>query len=72
MNKGSYIIEYVQVGNQVKATAIDPETGTEASIFGPASASKRDLSGLAVRKLLYMMHKDAAQDTDEDGTDTLA
>ena len=53
-----YLLEYVRIGNQVKVTACDPETGLEVSIMGPANASKHDLSELAIRKLLYVMKKD--------------
>lgn len=54
---GSYIIESTRVGAQVKVTACDPETGLEATVMGPASASQRDMATLAVRKLQYLMQK---------------
>ena len=52
-----YLIEYMRVGNQVKVTACDPETGTEVSIIGPVNATKKDLGDLAIRKLHYVMKK---------------
>lgn len=52
-------IEFVVQGAVVKATAIDPKTGVEASIIGPASASRADLSQAAKRKLDYVLKKQA-------------
>ncbi len=59
--KGSDIyIEFVVQGNVVKATAIDPVTGTEVSVVGPAAASAREaLKATAARKLAYVLRKDA-------------
>lgn len=56
MAKDIYV-EFVMVGNTVKATAIDPETGTEASIVGPASAPQSLLAENARRKLEYVQKK---------------
>ncbi len=57
-NTGSDIIlEFTQIGGQVKVTAIDPVTHTEASIMGPANAAPADLRALAVRKLRYVLNK---------------
>ena len=44
-------IEFVRQGGSVKATAIDPETGLEACIVGPASAPQSLLAEQARRKL---------------------
>ncbi len=35
---GGIYVEFVIQGNVVKATAIDPATGVEASVIGPANA----------------------------------
>jgi len=43
--------EFVAIGNVVKVTAIDSQTGTEVSAMGPASASQADLQQLALQKL---------------------
>jgi hypothetical protein len=43
--------EYVSVAGLLKVSAIDAATGTEVSVFGPASAARRDLERLALRKL---------------------
>jgi hypothetical protein len=50
-------VEFVIVGNAVKATAIDPETGLEASIVGPANAARSTLAEAARRKLEYVVKK---------------
>jgi hypothetical protein len=50
-------VEFVRNGNFVKATAIDSETGLEASIVGPASASQAQLAEAARRKLDYVAKK---------------
>ena len=55
--QNTYIIEYYQVGNSVKVSAIDPVTLTEACIVGDPKVSKKELSDLAVRKLEYVMKK---------------
>jgi hypothetical protein len=44
-------LEFVQIGNSLKATAIDPETGIEASVLGASTAPQADLQRLAVAKL---------------------
>jgi len=48
---GEVYIEFVKVGAQVKATAIDAETGLEVSVFGPAFAARSDLQQLVLAKL---------------------
>jgi uncharacterized protein DUF6898 len=55
--KREILIEFVVNGNAVKATAIDAETGVEASIVGPASAAREALAQGAVRKLKYLLDK---------------
>ncbi|MCH2037321.1 MAG: hypothetical protein MK137_01850 [Rickettsiales bacterium] len=53
--KGKYIIEFYQIGNSVKVSAIDPETQIETCIIGPASLSQEELSQNAIRKLEYIL-----------------
>jgi hypothetical protein len=55
---GEYLIEMQRIGNTVKVTAVDPVTGMEASIVGPANAGRHVLSNNAVRKLQYVMNKE--------------
>jgi hypothetical protein len=50
-------VEFIVLGNSVKATAIDPETGQEASIVGPASAPRAVLVENARKKLEYVKAK---------------
>jgi len=50
-------VEFVMLGNTVKATAIDPDTALEASIVGPASAPRATLAEAARRKLEYLQKK---------------
>ena len=50
-------VEFVMLGNTVKATAIDPDTALEASIVGPASAPRSTLAEAARRKLEYLQKK---------------
>lgn len=51
------IIELVQVGNVVKATAMDTRTLIEISIQGPASAPESTLKANAVKRLEYVLRK---------------
>ena len=50
-------VEFVQMGNTVKATAIDPETGREAAVIGPANAPRHTMAEAARRKLEYLASK---------------
>ncbi|MCT4656773.1 MAG: serine hydroxymethyltransferase [Cohaesibacter sp.] len=49
--RGEIYIEFISIGRQVKAIAVDAETGVEVSVFGPSTVSQSDLQNLAVRKL---------------------
>ncbi len=50
-------VEFTLLGNSVKATAIDPATGLEASIVGPAGAPRSVLAQAARRKLGFLAKK---------------
>lgn len=63
-----YLVEFMVQGAYVRVCAIDPDTGTEAVAVGAASASKDELSRLAVRKLEYVLAKKRG-DTPPDGGD---
>jgi hypothetical protein len=54
---GEILMEFVVQGSVVKVTAIDPKSGTEASIVGPASAPRSVLESNAARKLHYVLKK---------------
>ena len=59
-HKRSYLLEFQAIGNAVKVSALDPVTLVEVSIFGPTTATKTELSRIAVQKLEYMLQKRAA------------
>jgi hypothetical protein len=50
-------VEFVILGNSLKATAIDPDSGLEASVIGPASAPRHAMAEAARNKLNYMARK---------------
>lgn len=50
-------VEFVVMGNTVKVTAVDSESGLEASIVGPAGAPRAALAEAARRKLEYVAKK---------------
>jgi hypothetical protein len=52
-------VEFVILGNTVKVTAIDPDTGLEASVIGPVGAARAALADAARRKLEYIAKKSA-------------
>lgn len=52
-----YFLEFQSIGNSVKVSAIDPVSGTEVSIVGPANQGQELLSRTAVRKLQYVLRK---------------
>ena len=51
------IIEFQQIGNAVKVTAVDPESLIEVSIVGPSGAGEEILKRTAIRKLEYVIEK---------------
>jgi hypothetical protein len=55
--KDGYIIEFYQLGNSIKVTAMDPRTLTEVTIIGAPGLPREALARNAVRKLLYVMAK---------------
>ncbi len=55
-----YILEFYPVGNVVKVSAVDTETGTEVSIMGPATAPREQLQKLAIQKLEFILKKGSA------------
>ena len=50
-------VEFVVMGNTVKVTAIDSESGLEASVIGPAGAPRAAMAEAARRKLEYLEKK---------------
>lgn len=57
MNNQEFIIEFYQLGNSVKVSAIDPVTLKEASIVGDPKYSRDHLTNLAIKKLKYVLSK---------------
>ncbi len=67
------LIEFHQVGDYVKVSAIDPLTNTEASIVGSTKATQKEITRVAVSKLEYVLRKkEKARDGGELGRDTKA
>lgn len=58
-NNTEYLIEYTTIGNAVKVTAVDPNTGMEASTIAPSYMSRQLMAQAAIRKLEYLMRKKA-------------
>lgn len=54
---GEFLLEFRRIGNAVKVSAIDPVTGTEVSIAGPAGIGETELSRNACNKLRYVLRK---------------
>lgn len=52
---GEVIIEFVQVGNAIKVSAMDTESLTEVSIMGPPSATETELKRTVIAKLEYRL-----------------
>ncbi|MDG3441519.1 DUF6898 family protein [Nitrospirillum amazonense] len=50
-------VEYHRIGQIVKATAIDANTGVEVSIQGPANLPQEHLRRVVVAKLRYVLAK---------------
>lgn len=57
---GEIYFELVPAGAFVRATAIDPTTGIEATIVGPASAGPAALQQAALAKLNYIIRRNKA------------
>lgn len=55
---GEYLIEFIQIGNSVKVSAVDAVSGREVSIIGPATASRDHLKRVAINKLKFILSKE--------------
>jgi hypothetical protein len=51
------LIETQRIGNSLRVTAVDAESGTEISFQAPASIGREGLKMLATNKLRYVMSK---------------
>lgn len=65
---GNVIFEFSAIGNAVKVCAVDPETGLEVAIMGPANAGEAALRRTAMAKLRYMLDKRQPQPLARRGT----
>lgn len=51
------LFEFRRIGTSVKVSAVDPATGTEVSIIGPAGAGEVALRRVALQKLRFVLAK---------------
>ena len=58
MSQNEVLIEFVQIGNSVKVSAVCAVTGREVSIVGSPQTSQAELTRVAVNKLKYVMAKE--------------
>lgn len=63
MTARDVLFEMRRVGAYVKVSALDAETGTEVSIVGNPAAGEVMLRRTALRKLEYVLAKNAAADS---------
>ncbi|TNE60658.1 MAG: hypothetical protein EP335_18675 [Alphaproteobacteria bacterium] len=57
--RNGVIFEFIPIGNSVRVSAVCTRTGREVSIVGDRRTSQRDLEAVALRKLRYVMNRDA-------------
>jgi len=58
MSENDFIIEFITLGNSVKVTVVEPTTGREVSTVGPKTASRAELTRVAVNKMHYVLKKE--------------
>ncbi len=64
--RGEVYIEFKQVGQTMKVTAVDAATGLEVVIMGPVSAAQSHLQKVAIDKLKMQLKKaEAEAETDD-------
>lgn len=51
------LFEFLQSGNSMKVTAIEPETQVEATVVVPVSLSQEQMKLQALNKLKYLLKK---------------
>lgn len=56
-NNSDILFEIRKIGNTIKVTAIDPNSGIEASIAAPSNITLFSLKEQAKRKLIYLLKK---------------
>ena len=50
-SRGEIIVEFVSAGGFLRCSAVDADTGTEATAIGPVSAGRAALERIALGKL---------------------
>ncbi len=55
------LFEFRRQGRQVRVVAVDPFTNTEITMIGDANAGNEMLKRLAVRKLRYVIARNASK-----------
>ena len=58
-NLGEVLFEFTPVGSIMRVAAVHASTGTEVIIQGPVNMPKSVLQNNALRKLRYVMRKEA-------------
>lgn len=58
-------VEWTILGAYARVAAIDPGTGAEVVVMGPAHAARADLERLAIRKLERALAEAAAKQPSE-------
>lgn len=61
MSGREVLFEFRQIGNYVKVSAIDAQSGQEVSIVGDAKAGEVRLKQAALKKLEYVLSRDPAR-----------
>jgi len=54
---GEVLLEFHQVGDYVRVSAIDTVTNVEVTVIGSPKVTQDDLTRLAVRKLNYVLDR---------------
>jgi len=67
--RGEVYIEFKQVGQAMKVTAVDAATGLEVVIMGPASAAQSHLQKVAIDKLKMQLKKSETEPESDDVED---
>ena len=71
-NLREVLFEFHQVGKHLRVNAIDPVSGTEVSMICDPKVGKESLKRLAMRKLIYVMERNAAKGKRPGGIDERA
>lgn len=59
INQSGVILEFVRIGPLIRVSAMDPASLTEVVLQGPAAAGEATLRRAALRKLAYVLKRQA-------------